>query len=207
MNLMTTIAQPTPHARREVPARGGSRAARGVVIASINRPEGDTGVHTHTRMLAGGFRAGGVPCEIISPFDGSRKWLPIFALRPLVLKRLNKTWSTLWHRRWHAAALRENLLRHFEDGWDDAVLAQCPVSARVALNVRRQLGAKFSIAMVCHFNGSEVEEYRDKGELAGDSRFRAMLAFEDQVLREVDQVVYVSIWARESVEKWRGIVP
>ncbi len=181
--------------------------APGVIIASINREEGDTGVHTHTRMLRGGLQAAGVNCKAIGPFSGSSKWLPIFAVRPLVLKRVNKTWSTLWHRYWHAAALRENLLSALADGRNDAVLAQCPVSAHVALDVRTQLRGDFPVAMVCHFNGSEAQEYRDKGELRSESRFRAMLDFENQVLRDVDQVIYVSNWARESVEGSRGVTP
>src|SRR5689334_9719189 len=85
------------------------QAAR-VVIATINRPEGDTGVHTHTRMLSNGLREAGAACDVISAFDGGRKWLPVFAIRPLILHRVNKSWSTLWHRHWHRAALRAALL-------------------------------------------------------------------------------------------------
>src|SRR5438093_1626056 len=91
-----------------IPSASLRKPAR-VIIASINREEGDTGVHTHTRMLSAGLRDASVKCDLVSPFSGSRKWLPVFAIRPLLLKRINKTWSTLWHRRWHAAALRDNL--------------------------------------------------------------------------------------------------
>jgi glycosyltransferase involved in cell wall biosynthesis len=180
-------------------------SVRRVVIASINRPEGDTGVHTHTRMLSQGLRDQGATCDVISAFGGSRKWLPIFAIRPLVLHRTNKSWSTLWHRRWHRAALRENLLRHAREHRPDAILAQCPVSARAALDVRAQLRGDFSVAMVCHFNHSEAAEYRDKGELIGRRRYDEMLRFEDTVLCEVDRVIYVSHWARDSVEQSRGL--
>src|SRR4051812_722679 len=151
------------------------RSIQRVVIATINRGEGDTGVHTHTRVLEGGLRDAGVTCDVVSAFSGSRKWLPVFALRPLLLHRINKSWSTLWHRKWHRAALRENLMRHATRPSSsksavqppDAVLAQCPVSARATLDVRAAIGADFRIAMVCHFNHSEAAEYRDKGELAG----------------------------------------
>ena len=33
-----------------------------IVIATINREEGDTGVHTHTRMLSQGLSAANVRC-------------------------------------------------------------------------------------------------------------------------------------------------
>ena len=180
------------------------RIAR-VAIATINRTEGDTGVHTHTRMLAGGFKDAGVACDVVSAFSGSKKWLPVFAVRPLVLHRVNKSWSTLWHRRWHRAALQESLKRYAAHQPLDAVVAQCPVSARAALDVREALRGTFPVAMVCHFNQSEAEEYRDKGELAGQDRYEQMLAFEDKVLREVDRVIYVSNWARQNVEQSRGL--
>ena len=198
---MTTAAAEVPAATGRAKARVGR-----VVIATINREEGDTGVHTHTRMLAGGMRDAGVACDIISPFGGSKKWLPIFAVRPLVLHRVNRTWSTLWHRKFHLAALRENLMRQLAgDATPDAVIAQCPVSAKAAIDVRDLLRAKFPIAMVCHFNGSEATEYRDKGELASSRHYQAMLDFEQNVLESVDRVIYVSNWARENVEAVRGI--
>src|SRR2546422_1271603 len=147
-------------------------------------------------MLAGWLRQAGVACDIVSAFSGSKKWLPVFAIRPLLLHRMNKSWSTLWHRRWHMAALRENLLRYAAAQPPDAVIAQCPVSARAALDVRAAMRASFPIAMVCHFNHSEAGEYRDKGELCGRRRYDAMLAFEGRVLQEVDRVIYVSHWAQ-----------
>jgi glycosyltransferase involved in cell wall biosynthesis len=182
-----------------------TRTIARVVVATINRPEGDTGVHTHTRMLAAGLRDAGVSCDVVSAFSGSKKWLPIFAVRPLLLHGINKSWSTLWHRRWHRAALRENLRRYAAEKPVDAVIAQCPVSARAALDVRRETRGDFPVAMVCHFNHSEASEYRDKGELTGRRRYDDMLAFEDRVLQEVDRVIYVSNWARQSVEQARGL--
>src|SRR5207253_4964662 len=83
-----------------------SRADRTIsrlTIATINRPEGDTGVHTHTRVLESGLRDAGVSCDVVSAFSGSRKWLPLFAVRPLLLHRIIKSWSTWWHRKWHGA--------------------------------------------------------------------------------------------------------
>lgn len=181
------------------------RSISRLVIASINRPEGDTGVHTHTKMLADGLRQAGVSCEVVSAFSGSRAWLGVYAMRPLLIHRLNKSWSTWWHRHWHAAALRQSLLRDVNAKRPDVVLAQCPVSARVALDIRNETRADFRVAMVCHFNHSEAAEYRDKGELAGRRRYDEMLAFEDRVLEEVDRVIYVSAWAKQNVEQARGV--
>src|SRR5437870_2784896 len=106
--MTMTTPQPTTAALSR-PAR--ASGPRSVILASINRPEGDTGVHTHGKMLAAGLRDAGVTCDVVSAFHGSAKWLPVFAVRPLLLHRINKTWSTFWHRRWHRAALHENLRR------------------------------------------------------------------------------------------------
>jgi glycosyltransferase involved in cell wall biosynthesis len=176
-----------------------------VCIATINRPEGDTGVHTHTRMLDAGLAAAGVRCEVVSAFDGGMHWKPIFAVRPLLLKRVNPTAATLWHRKWHMAALRSALLRHAAAQRPDVIVAQCPVSARAALEVRDEIGGKFPLVLVCHFNHSEAAEYRERGELVGEEHYRDMLAFEDRVLEEVDRIVYVSQWARQNVELQRGL--
>ncbi len=187
-----------------------------VVIATVNREHGSTGVHTHTRSLRGGLAAAGVACDVVTPFSGSRAWLPVFAVRPLVLNRLNPTWATRWYRHWHGAAVRANLRRRLAGGGVDHVVAQCPVSAAAALSVRDAMlagrspgctsGAP-SVTLVCHFNHSEAAEYRDQGGLAGDAAYRRMLAFEDDVLRRVDRVVYVSEWARDVVERERGVTP
>ena len=178
-----------------------------ILIATINRPEGETGIHAHTRSLAEGMSGAGVKCEVISPFSGTRAWLPLFAVRPLLLKRVNKTWSTRWHRFWHGAALERNLRVHLGQHLPRAIIAQCPVSARAAMNARRAMGLNVPVVAVCHFNYSEASEYRDKGELRGQSAFRSVIDLEVDVLRSVDKVIYVSQWAQKMVEQDRGIAP
>ena len=174
-----------------------------VVIATVNREHGSTGVHTHTASLRDGLIAAGINCDVVTPFDGSRAWLPVFAVRPLVLNRLSPTWATLWYRHWHGAAVRANLRRRLARGGVDQIIAQCPVSAAAALDV----AGGVPVTMVCHFNHSEAAEYRDQGVLVGEANYRRMLAGEDDVLRRVDRVVYVSEWARDTVERDRGVLP
>jgi len=195
---------PMPSTLASSPSPDAARIAS-VCIATINRPEGDTGVHTHTRMLAAGLGAAGMRCDVVSAFDAGVQWLPVFAVRPLLLKRISSTAATLWHRKWHRSALKSALLRHAAGKRPDVIVAQCPVSARAALDVRDETGGKFPVVLVCHFNHSEAAEYREKGELVGEERYRDMLAFEDRVLEEVDRIIYVSEWARQNVELQRGL--
>ncbi|HET6248023.1 MAG TPA: glycosyltransferase family 4 protein [Tepidisphaeraceae bacterium] len=181
-----------------------SQAISKVVIATISPLVGDTGVQTHTRSLHDGLIAGGNECVIQTPHTGHPWWLPIFGVRR-IFGPLNQSWSTRWYRRWHAMALRNALLRLLRNRQTDAVLAQCPVSAAVALDVRSRLGMNFPISMACHFNYSEAKEYRDKGELADEASYQEILQFEHRVLGEVDSVVYVSGWAKRVVEHERTI--
>jgi glycosyltransferase involved in cell wall biosynthesis len=183
------------------------RSAASVVIASLNRPRGTTGVHTHTQALEQGLSALGCSCSVISPFSAGVKWLPAFALRPLLIHRISATASTLWYRHWHEAALRSALTAQLEQNSADVILAQCPVSAHAALHVRRHLKLNCRIAMVCHFNRSEADEYRSTGELSIEWAYQRMLEYEAAVLHEVDQVIYVSQWARGIVEDQRRILP
>ena len=179
---------------------------RTVVIATFNPATGMTGVQTHTRSLGKGLKDAGVGCHIVSPFTGSRAWLALFAVRPLLLKRLSPTHGTLWYRHWHAAALRTNLRRVLKSGHVSHVIAQCPPSAQAALDVRDELGlfGRLGVTLVCHFNESEADEYRAQGVLGGLAYDRVKAA-EERTIRAVDRVIYVSSWARDLVERHRGI--
>jgi len=203
LDVEATPAQTSEHEA----AAPGARAMKSVVIASLNRDEGITGVHTHTRSLLQGLRELGCDCRHVSSFSGSRAWLAIFAVRPMLLNHISRTSGTLWYRHWHEAALRRNLEKYLRRARVDVIVAQCPVSAHAALEARRRLGLDVRVVMVCHFNHSEAREYREMGELSGERAYQRMLDYESAVLREVDQVIYVSDWARQVVEKERGIQP
>ena len=201
---------PSPAANKSFADRQVADAGHGIeklLIATLNRSEGETGIHAHTRSLVSGMREANVQCEMVSPFTGSVAWLAVFAVRTLLLNRLNKTWSTQWHRYWHRRALERNLRARLCRHQPNAIIAQCPVSALAALNVRRELDIAVPIVAVCHFNYSEASEYRDKGELRGEAAFQAVIELETDVLRRVDQVIFVSNCAQAMVEEDRGIVP
>jgi glycosyltransferase involved in cell wall biosynthesis len=178
-----------------------------LIIATIAPAQGETGVQTHSRTLLSAFGETKVPCSLQTPRQAGNIWVPIFALRPLLVSRINKTWSTWWLRHWHEIALRHQLIRLARQDQISSVVAQCPVSARAALAARQQTGKWFPIAMACHFNCSEATEYRDKGELASQRFFEHVLAMEKDVMERVDRVIYVSKWAQNVVEHDRHIHP
>src|ERR1700721_1642790 len=65
-----------------------------LVIATIAPVAGETGVQTHSRLLLSAFTAAKVRCLLQTPRKAGTMWVPIFAVRPLLLSRINKTWST-----------------------------------------------------------------------------------------------------------------
>jgi glycosyltransferase involved in cell wall biosynthesis len=187
----------------------GSPSGGHVVIATVNRAHGSTGVHAHTGALRDGFRSEGIVCNVVTPFDNPSYWLGVFAVRPVILDRFLPARSIHWYRHWHGAALRVSLRRYLAEHQVDHIFAQCPVSAAAALDVRAELtaGDRPAIVLVCHFNHSEAQEYQVAGQLKDESAYQQMLDFEADVLKCVDQVVYVSQWARDIVETDRKIAP
>lgn len=180
---------------------------RRAVIAFSLRPDGTSGVQTHTRVLRDGMIEAGVACSLVTPFSGGNGWLPVFAVRPLLLAHVSTDWSTRWHRHWHFVAVRQNLLRQLSREPADLVITQCATTANAALQVRESLGTRFRIALVCHFTVSEAEELREKGVLR-DVRALARIADDERdAIENVDLVIHDSEWQRSSIEGYRGLRP
>jgi glycosyltransferase involved in cell wall biosynthesis len=179
-----------------------------IVIATYANPNGSCcGVRVHTHVLYDLIINAGIGCTEINPFSGSKKWLPIFAVRPLILRHVNKDWSTCWYRYWHFLAIRENLQRYLKQHSTNIVIAEDMLSALAALDARANLKANFKVILCCHFVYSEASEWRIKGELSNESMYHRFMESEVKVFQAVDKVVYVSNWARQMIEKDRGIQP
>lgn len=165
-----------------------------ILVVSLMRRQGTTGVQTHMRAFAQQLARTGHACEVVTPFDGP-PWLlyPLLALRRLI-EKISPAAGVWLYRSGHALllrlALRRALLRHP----DSVIYAQCPVSADVALRSRTL--AQQTITMVVHFNLSQADEWVDKGAVRADGRlYRAMRRFESDVLPRVDALVFVSAFA------------
>lgn len=171
-----------------------------VVIASLLREQGDTGVQTHVLAVRDWLARNGRPVRLVTPFSAPR-WqvYPVFGLRRLI-DPLHRPASVWWYRHWHAAFLQRALRRHLADGDACVVYAQCPLSARAALRARAS--AQQKVVMVVHFNLSQAQEWGDKGAIRPQGAyFRAMQAFEAATLPQVDALVYVSDFMRGELER------
>lgn len=181
----------TPIQEEKLPAT----EQREVVLATIMRRVGGTGVQTHTSTFERYLQSSGRPATVINPFDARSPLVkPVFAVR-YGIDPLSDTGSLWWYRHWHERYLRIALRNHLRSGQQDRVIyAQCPVSASAALRVRTHQ----PVVLAVHFNLSHADEWaNDKGKISEGGRFyRSIREFEARVLSQVDGIVYVSDFMR-----------
>ncbi len=171
---------------------------RTIVIASVMRAQGTTGVQTHVRAVLAWLRQQERPVQLVTPFD-QPAWqvYPVFGLRRL-LDRISKPASVWWYRHWHAVFLQHALRRTLQDGRPCTVYAQCPPSAQAALRARTSPAQR--VVMVAHFNLSQAEEWADKGAIPrSGALFKAIQQLEAEVLPRLDGVVFVSDFMRRKM--------
>jgi len=174
-----------------------------IIVATILREKGITGVHTHFRQLCRYLEDKGSPSDLVTPFSWGRPLIrPVFGVR-YVLERCSGSANVWWYRHWHEVFLYRALRRRLADVDDCVIYAQCPVSARAALRARR--GPQQRVVMAVHFRISQADEWADKdrGQISRTGRvFRAIRSLERGVFPQVDGVVYVSEWGRNALLRW-----
>jgi glycosyltransferase involved in cell wall biosynthesis len=172
-----------------------------VIIATILREEGSTGVQTHVQQLRRYLEQLGTTTELVTPFSwGHTLTVPVFGFR-LALKRVSGSASVAWYRHWHEAFLRNALRRSLAEVGDCVIYAQCPLSARAALRARR--GSHQRVVMAVHFRISQADEWVNMRQIRRDGTvFRAIRQTEREVTPKVDGLVYVSKWARDALVTW-----
>ncbi|WP_323100890.1 glycosyltransferase family 4 protein [Intrasporangium sp. YIM S08009] len=181
-----------------------------LLITTIARGEGITGVHTHVRQLRRYLERAGDPAELLTPHSwahgpgGSRlrglALVPLFGAR-VVLERVWGPANVWWYRTSHEVFLRRVLRRRLAREGACTVYAQCPVSARAALAARS--GPHQRVVLAVHFRISQADEWADKGQIRRDGRvYRWIRQTEREVLPAVDGVVFVSAWAAAAVRSW-----
>jgi glycosyltransferase involved in cell wall biosynthesis len=170
-----------------------------VIIATILREEGSTGVQTHVQQLR--RYLGESDTSLVTPFSWGRMFtVPVFGLR-LALERCSGSASVAWYRHWHEVFLRNALRRSLGAVGDCVVYAQCPLAARAALRARR--GPYQRVVMAVHFRVSQADEWVNMEQIRRDGRvFQAIRQVEREVVPQVDGLVYVSRWARDALLSW-----
>jgi glycosyltransferase involved in cell wall biosynthesis len=171
-----------------------------ILIATVMRAQGDTGVQSHFRDFAAFLIENGHQSHLATPFDAP-KWqvYPLFAARKLI-EPLNGTAGLWWFRFWNARFLLQILRHALSDGQPCIVYAQCPVSAAAALEARVTTNQR--VAMIVHFNISEADEWAGKGTIpAKGSLFNKIRRFEECVLPHLDGLIFSSAFMRQELNK------
>lgn len=169
-----------------------------IVVATILRPSGTTGVQTHFCTFVRWLVAKALPVAVTTPYNAPL-WMvyPVFAVRR-VLDLLSGLVSVWWYRYWHAVFLEFALRRRLSAGNDCVVYAQCPLSAAAALRARRN--ARQHVVLAVHFNVSQADEWAGKGMIAIDGSYAASIRrFEALTLARLDGLVFVSEFMRAAL--------
>jgi glycosyltransferase involved in cell wall biosynthesis len=182
-----------------------------LIIATVARERGITGVHTHVRQLREHVARTGGRADLVTPHSWAqqsvlRKVLltPLFGAR-VALERLYGPANVWWYRTSHEVFLRRALRRRLATEGACTVYAQCPVSAQAALAARS--GPHQRVVLAVHFRISQADEWADKGLIPREGRlYRRIRAREGQVVPRVDGLVFVSSWGREAVREWMPAV-
>lgn len=169
-----------------------------ILIATLMRPEGDTGVQTHFRTFMAYLHETGRQGDLVTPYNAPL-WqvYPVFGLRKLV-NLFSRELGVWWYRYWHAYFLQQALKHRLQTGAACVVYAQCPLSAQAALRARVSTSQR--VVMVAHFNISQADEWAGKGLIPNGGRlYRAIQAFEAEVLPRLDGLVFVSDFMRREL--------
>ncbi|MDD4914455.1 MAG: glycosyltransferase family 4 protein [Methylococcales bacterium] len=171
-----------------------------IIIATIMRPSGETGVQAHFNCFRDFLSSRQYRPRLITPFSSPGALVyPLFAVRK-ILDKLSGPASVWWYRYWHAFFLRMALKKYLKNGAACVVYAQCPVSADAALRAR--VSARQRVVMVVHFNISQADEWAGKGRIAeGGSFYQAIRDFEARVLPKLDGLVFVSAFMQRELIK------
>lgn len=169
-----------------------------LLIATILREKGPTGVQTHFATFMKWISSRNRHAIVVTPFDASRILFYMLAGARRGLERLSPAGAVWLYRRGHGLLLRLSLRKQLRKNRLSVIYAQCPVSADAALRAR--LYPSQRVVLVIHFNHSQAEEWADKGWITKyGALYRSIIQFESDVLAKVDGIVFVSDYMRARI--------
>jgi hypothetical protein len=169
-----------------------------IVVATILRAAGETGVQTYFSELRRTMAERGRDVPVVTPFAVNPALVtPVFAVRRVV-DPLSGAASVWWYRHWHGVFLTRALRQALDGREATVVYAQCPVSARAAIEARGD--RRRPVVMMVNYNLSQADEWADKGRIVPGGRlYWAIVATERSVLPRLDGIVYASQFSRDQV--------
>ncbi|MDO9217482.1 MAG: glycosyltransferase family 4 protein [Lacisediminimonas sp.] len=170
-----------------------------VVIASLMRDVGQTGLQTHVRTFRDALQAQGDCPALVTPYSRPMWEGGTAYVAKHIVQMLSPPAALRWYRYSNehllATALRQRLKRYPRC----VIYTQCPVSARAALRARTS--ASQIVVMAVHFNVSQADELVKKGTISyKDPIYRAICNEENRTLQQLDGLVFVSQFMRGQLQ-------
>ena len=167
-----------------------------LIILTLMMPKGTCGVQTHFNAIAEYARFNNLQVSIINPFQYNRSIRRLSGAIGRLLNFLNLEVAVLIDRLFTQiyllSLLKKELIYSERRGEDIVIYSQDPLSASVAINLRK-LGFIFRLVNVVHFNISEASEFVEKRiALKGGMLWRSLMANEKSALTQLDQIIFVS---------------
>jgi hypothetical protein len=165
------------------------------MIATLCRETGQEGVQTHFNEFRRFLNQRGGEVDFVNPFCAPAPLIwPTFGIRH-VIAPVSGSGSVWWYRQFHYVFLARVLRRLLRNGSPCLVYAQCPLSAKAALEARRS--AEQKVVLAVHYNRSQADEWILKGMLRkGSAMARRMRDLEAAVAGQVDGLVVFSEFMR-----------
>lgn len=170
-----------------------------IVVATLLNENGHTGVQSHFNTLHNYLLQKCKKVSVVTPFHYCRAIVyPIFGLRRLI-DRASGSVSVWWYRYWHYIFLKQALFKSCDLGSSAVIYAQCPLSAKAALKIRRPGSQR--VIMIVHFNVSQADEWAEKRGIPTNGWvYKGIKRLEEEVLPQVDGIVYVSHYMKQQLE-------
>lgn len=187
-----------PNAQQRHGDRSLERPLWPIMIASLMRETGQTGLQTHVRSYLDALKLQGRRALLVTPFSQPLWQTGSTFVARWLLERVAPAAGVRWHRYWHARLLETALRRHLRDVPRCVIYAHCPVSAAAALRARHYPTQR--VVMAVHFNISQADEWVAKGRIGnGSAVYEEIRAAEVNILPQLDGLVFVSQFMRDAL--------
>ena len=175
-----------------------------LVIVSLLDGQGPTGIETHFNQLIHEAKSQDIDGLLISPYPSKRIWTKFAYVARHLIQCVSKEQAEIFACWVNSKVMEGKLTRALSSranqGNAITLCAQDPLSARVALKVRRNQDCR--VVAVIHYNVSVADELLIKGEAKLDGpMWRFLVRTEQQTLPDVDQLVFVSEFMRGVILK------
>src|SRR3569832_2399445 len=133
------------------------------IIATLLHEQGPTGVQAHFNAFKEYLPTNGFVTRIITPFDAQRVLVyTVFGAR-YIIGRIHDEASVWWYRQWFFVFLKQILRKLLRNGQPAVIYAQCPLSAKAAMEVRK-------LVLLCVFSVSfsllsQAQEWAENGKI------------------------------------------